>query len=261
MIRKLTSAAALCLLAAVTIGFVTKPAAPQQGGTWSVDFDDPNKSGDATVKVDVSYTDNLGKKQAKTISTTVRITPDLGATQKKARIQDALNQEANKDANKVGGESLIQTSGGGDVMTITPAPDHPQGTFTGVKIEDVDAKEKGTNEKDSVHPPKPGLGLAEIQAHGDITGLTSTGEASTFGVHTSNKGLVSVTLAPGMRKIDLIFALRAELVAKGATTWVDLERMALFVLLENDGVGDIGVGTDDSGLESELSVMGPENPG
>jgi hypothetical protein len=97
----------------------------------------PTHSGDVTISVTVEYYDSVGKKQEKIIKAEISAVPSDGENDKKTKVQDKLDEELAKQQNQVGGHSLASTSGGGDVMTATPAADPGDGSFTGAKIKKI----------------------------------------------------------------------------------------------------------------------------
>jgi hypothetical protein len=251
---KLAIKALLACLVLAPIGAAALMTLVQQGGTWTVDFDDPNRSGEAKISVTVSYIDANGKKQRKEIKAAVDVKPDLDATGKKEKVQEAVNKALLDSANQVGGNALASTSGGGDVMTTTPAANPSDGSFTGAKIEKISVKDSTTGEKDTIsEPAQSSAGLVEVLLVGDIIGEAG-GSSSTFSILT-NLGEVSAEMTSSMRKLDVIDLLREGLAAQGAQTWADYDRDAILVYLDGDVLTGIGAGCTDRGLSSVCTVI------
>lgn len=233
---------------AVTVSSVLPP-----GPSGSIHFGDPARTGEQKTTVKVTYTDALGKRQEKTITATTPLTPGDTPETKMAKVKDNLDAELNKDANKVGGQPLGSTGGSGNAMTISPAADLP-GNFTDVKIEKITTDDSKTGEKDTVNPPSlPAVGQIEVM--GDVTGSNGT-SASVFEVHT-NLGTVTVSLTAGMRKPYILRQLAAGLQAQGATSWVDTDRMVLFVYVPGgEGqISSLGAGSTDEGLTARAGLL------
>ncbi|MBI5432589.1 MAG: hypothetical protein HZA52_07155 [Planctomycetes bacterium] len=229
-------------------------ATVQQGGSGTIVFGDPARTGEQKTTVKVSYVDAQGTKQQKTITATTPLTPDDTPQAKKAKVQQNLNDEFNNDANKVGGQPLGSASGGsGYAMTIDPAAASP-GNFSNVKIEKITVDDSKTGEKDVITPPSQPA-LAQVEAIGDVTGSDGSG-ASVFEVQT-NLGTVTVNLTAGMRKPILLRTLASGLEAQGATCWVDTDRMVLFVYAPGgeEQLGSIGAGSTDEGLTARIGVL------
>lgn len=229
-------------------------AAPPPGPSGTIQFGDPARTGEQKTTVKVSYIDAQGKKQEKTITATTPLTPEDTPQTKAGKVKDNLNDEFNKDANKVGGQPLGSAGGGtGNAITIDPAGDS-QGNFSDVKIEKITTDDSKTGEKDTVNPPAlPAMG--QIEVNGDVTGTNGT-SASVFEVHT-NLGTVTVNLTAGMRKPYILRQLAAGLQAQGATCWVDTDRMVLFVYVpggENQ-VSSLGAGCTDEGLTARAALL------
>ncbi len=210
---KLIHRAILAALVLAPLALTALASLAQQGGTWSVDFDDPNRSGEAKVKVTVSYIDANGKKQRKEVKAAADIKPSDAAAGKKVKVQKALNKALADAANQVDGNSLASTGGMNDVMQVGPAANN--NAFTGAKIEKVSMKDTTTGERDTVHvPAQNAAALAEVLLVGDIIG-DDGGAPSTFAILT-NAGEVVAEMTPSMRKLDVIDVLRAGLAAQGA---------------------------------------------
>lgn len=252
-------ALALGILAALTLPFGF--AILQEGNTWSVDYGDPNSDGEHTTSVTISYIDSTGVKKTKEVSATVALTNGQGAVEKKDLVQGALNDALAEPVNQVGGNSLAVTGGTGDVMTITPAGNPSDGSFTDAKIERLKTKDQATGEKDKVHKPAHVEAVAVIEVEGDLTGLAG-GKGSVFEVET-DLGTVSVALSGGIRRSQLLEELRSGLAEQGARVWLDPVEMVLYVLLEDEsdedesGIGSIAVGSTDEGLHAVLTVIAP----
>ena len=226
---------------------------PEAGTTWILQLGDPGKEGKVKTTVDLSYVDASGVKQKETIEATADVTAGMGPNQKKSAVQASLDASVSDPANQVDDQSLLETGGSGNAVTITPSSD-VEGSFSDVKIEKIDINDRpNTGEKDFVVKPagtSPGLGTILIE--GDIT--AEAGGASPFFAVGTPLGEVSVTLQASMTKLDLLEQLRAGLLAQGAKVWIDGDRIALYVLIEDGGVNTLGAGTNDNGLVRYLSV-------
>ncbi|NUP95846.1 MAG: hypothetical protein HUU28_06755 [Planctomycetaceae bacterium] len=232
----------------------TATATVRLGSSGSILFGDPARTGEQKTTVKVSYIDSNGKKQEKTITATTPLTPDDTPETKLAKVKEKLDEELNKDSNKVNGQPLASTVGGGNGMIVTPAPDPQQGGFTSAKIEKISTDDTKTGEKDVITSPSMPA-LAQVECLGDITGSDGSG-ASVFEIET-NLGTVTVNLTAGMRRPVLLRALASGLEAQGATCWVDTDRMVLFVYVSGgEGqVSAIGVGSTDEGLTARVGVL------
>lgn len=228
----------------------------QQGDTWSVDFDDPSRSGEMTICVQVDYQDQPGLvKQEKTIKATVKVDHNWSAIDKKTQVQTELNKAIQSDANKVNGQALLETSGSGDVMTASPKADSP-GNFLGAKIKKVWIEDKKSKETDTISKPAQSApALAWLTLLGDITGIADSGAAE-IALRT-NQGLLDLTLTASMRKMDVLLALAAGLEGQGARTWIDVESDSLFVLVDGEVIGTVGAGCSDRGLTTRCAVLAP----
>lgn len=239
-------------LAVAALALAVTSALPP-GSSGSIHFGDPTRTGEQKTTVKVSYIDAHGKKQEKTITATTSLTPEDTSETKMAKVKENLDDELNKDANKVGGQPLGSTGGSGNAMTITPAGDS-SGNFSDVKIEKITTDDSKAGEKDTVNPPAlPAVG--QIEVNGDVTGSDGT-SASVFEVHT-NLGTVTVNLTAGMRKPSILRQLSAGLQAKGATSWVDTDRMILFVYVPGgEGqISSLGAGSTDEGLTARAGLL------
>ncbi|HEX6884776.1 MAG TPA: hypothetical protein VF530_15480 [Planctomycetota bacterium] len=240
------------MLASLAAFFVLgASSAPQANNTWSIIFDDPGSGGSQTTTITVSYTDSQGVKREKEISATAQITAADSSASKKEKVQEALNTELSKPENQVGGNSLAATGGTGGVMTITPSGQVPD-----AKIEDVETDDERTGEKDKVLKPTGKEGLAQVSLEGEVVGLTASGGPSVYEVDT-NLGTASVQLASSMTRLQVLKALRDQLDAMGpkVVTWIDSEKLILFVLLKDDGIYTLGAGSTDDGLRAVCKVI------
>jgi hypothetical protein len=245
----------LAAMLASLVAFCLLSAALQQNDTWSIIFDDPNRGGTQTTTITVSYIDSAGVKKEKEISATVSITADDSSASKKTKVQNALNSELSKPANGVNGTPLASTSGSGGVMTVTPAA-NSSGNFSDAKIKDVETEDKDTGEKDKIIKPTGKEGLGQVSFEGELVGQTSGNLPSVFEVDT-NLGTASVPLAPGMTRLQVLKSLSEQLNAMGpkVVTWIDSERLVLFVLLKEEGIYTIGAGSTDDGLAAICKVV------
>jgi hypothetical protein len=92
---------------------------------------------------------------------------------------------------------------------------------------------------------------------GELLGHARGGGSSVFSVDT-NLGTATVTLAGGMTRLQLLKALRGQLLALDSTAeiWIDSDLLVLFVLLDDDdGIYAIGAGSTDEGLRAVCKVM------
>lgn len=241
----------LAVLATVLVGLALAALTMvQAGNTWVIQFGVPEKSGTHTTTIIFEYADpDTTQILTKPITVTTSVNPAMSANEKKAAVQAKINGALADPANAVGGAPLGETSGSGNVVTITPS------SSNGAKIKEVKTKDGKSGEKDRVVPPSE-TAIAEVAPLGEITGEVAGGGTPHFTVAT-NRGDVAVQLVPGMRKYALLRALRSGLEAQGAQAWIDQERLVLFVLLTDDeeGVTTIGAGTTDEGLVASTHVM------
>ena len=225
----------------------------QDGNTWTIDFGDPSRSGTHETTLRINYTDSNGAQQEKVITSSIPLASSDNSSQKKEAAQDKLHQELNKDENKVNGQPLATLGGTGDVMTVTPNSSVPD-----AKIKSINTNDSQTGEEDVIHKPNK-KALAQVTPVGELLGRTSDGGPSVFFV-TTNLGLASVQLSPGMSKLELLKALKAGLLAQDpdAPVWVDTSLGVLFVMLpeyDEESICSIGAGSTDLGLSAVCKVM------
>jgi len=230
-------------------------SSPQQGGVWSVDFDDPNRAGTQTTEITVTYIDSVGKKQEKKISATTTIDPAWDAARKKSEVQAKLDSALADAANQVGGQALASTGGLGDVMQAAPNQS-PTGTpppFSDAKIKKVETTDKGTGENDAVNKPaQSAQALGSIAIGNDISGVTADNLPSVFSVIT-NVGVIDVSLAPGQTRLEVLDLVAAELAEQNADVWVDSDLLLLFVTLDSE-IYSLGAGSTDATATAIASV-------
>ena len=228
----------------------------QAGGTWTIHYGDPGRTGNHKTTITVSYIDAEGKKQEKSISASVSLTDSDSANKKREDIQKKMDEALSAPANTVGGQPLATTSGGGHAMNVTPSGNTPG--VSGAKIESVKTEDEQTGEKDKIIKPDGRPGLGQVSPEGEIHGQTADRGPSVFFVDT-NLGTASVQLTAGMTKLELLKALRAGLVALDPTliAWVDSDLQMLFVKLddEEDGIWMLGAGSTDRGLVAVCKVL------
>ena len=253
--RNLEGVLAVLLVASSSIGVVAAWPRAQAGSTWTIHYGDPGRTGNHKTTITISYIDAEGRKLEKSISASVSLTDGDSANKKREDIQKKMDEALSAPANTVGGKPLASTSGLGNAMNTAPSGDTSD--FSGAKIESVKTEDEQTGEKDEIMKPRRN-GLAQVGPEGELLGQTSDRGPSAFFVPT-NLGTVSVTLSPGMSKLELLKALKAGLIALDSkvAAWVDSDLDVLFVKLGDgdDGIFTIGAGSTDQGLVAVCKVL------
>jgi hypothetical protein len=242
----------VCALAALPLASVASfvpSRAPQQGGAWDIDFDDPGRSGSVTVTVTVSYPSSTGAKEKKEITATVDVDHAWDAEKKRRNVEGALDSAI--DQNKVNGQALLDTTGAADRMIVSAS-----GGSLSAKIEKIEIDDRKTGEDDDIDPPAQGRALAKITLAGHVLDAGKPG-GSVFTIST-NLGQVALDILPGQSFETLLALARSGLAARGAAVWLDLGEPAVFVLLgEEGGVQSIGAGCTDEGVVTSCAVLAP----
>jgi hypothetical protein len=244
---------ALLLAAALGLALMVTAVVPP-GGSATIQFGTPRRTGEQTTTVKIKYVDAEGVVKSKTITAVTNVTPTTTAAEKRAAVETNVDAELAKPANQVNGNSLASTTGSGNAMIITPANDSG-GNFSDAKIEKITTDDTKTGEKDVISQASTSSSLGAIEAIGDITG--SDGASQSFFAVQTNLGTVTVNLTAGMRRPGLLAQLKSGLIAQGATVWVDTDRLILYILIPGgaDSVSAVGAGSTDEGLVARCSVL------
>ena len=231
--------------------------AAQAGDTWTIVAGDPVRSGSAEIEVEVEYHEgDGGAKKTKTITAKIAdVDPQWGADEKGDAIRDALNEAASAPENAEDGNPLITLSGENNSVSVSPAGD-VAGSFSDVKIADIDAVDEKTKEADKVFDPEGDETLASIRILGDVTGRTGDGTPSEFLVRAN--GNFTIPLDGSMTKTDLLHAIAEGLQQQGATVWVEPRLDAVFTIIDGDPLNGLGAGSTDAALVVRTSVRLPE---